>query len=79
VRGLHHNQMLLLGVSEGTRTLDPLDHNQMLYQLSYTHHAGAMAEPGQSTWPSTMPRTAFAAARASSDVGPGGATNRVRR
>jgi hypothetical protein len=29
----------LFGVSEGTRTLDPLDHNQMLYQLSYAHHA----------------------------------------
>ena len=28
-----------VGVSEGTRTLDPLDHNQMLYQLSYAHHA----------------------------------------
>ena len=27
------------GVSEGTRTPDTLDHNQVLYQLSYTHHA----------------------------------------
>jgi hypothetical protein len=26
------------GVSEGTRTPDTLDHNQVLYQLSYTHH-----------------------------------------
>lgn len=25
------------GVSEGTRTPDHLDHNQALYQLSYTH------------------------------------------
>jgi hypothetical protein len=28
-----------LGVSDGTRTRDVLDHNQVLYQLSYTHHA----------------------------------------
>jgi hypothetical protein len=27
------------GVSDGTRTRDVLDHNQVLYQLSYTHHA----------------------------------------
>ncbi len=26
-------------VSDGTRTRDVLDHNQVLYQLSYTHHA----------------------------------------
>jgi hypothetical protein len=25
-------------VSDGTRTRDILDHNQGLYQLSYTHH-----------------------------------------
>ena len=25
------------GVSDGTRTRDVLDHNQVLYQLSYTH------------------------------------------
>ena len=28
-----------LWVSDGTRTRDFLDHNQVLYQLSYTHHA----------------------------------------
>jgi hypothetical protein len=28
-------------VSDGTRTRDILDHNQVLYQLSYTHHAEA--------------------------------------
>jgi hypothetical protein len=28
-----------LRVSDGTRTRDVLDHNQVLYQLSYTHHA----------------------------------------
>ena len=27
-----------LGVSDGARTRDILDHNQVLYQLSYTHH-----------------------------------------
>ncbi len=26
------------GVSNGARTRDILDHNQVLYQLSYTHH-----------------------------------------
>lgn len=26
------------GVSDGTRTRGILDHNQVLYQLSYTHH-----------------------------------------
>jgi hypothetical protein len=26
------------GVSDGTRTRDTLDHNQVLYLLSYTHH-----------------------------------------
>jgi hypothetical protein len=26
-------------VSDGARTRDILDHNQVLYQLSYTHHA----------------------------------------
>lgn len=31
----------LLRVSDGTRTRDFLDHNQVLYQLSYTHHARA--------------------------------------
>ena len=31
----------VLGVSDGTRTRGILDHNQVLYQLSYTHHAAA--------------------------------------
>ena len=26
-------------MSDGARTRDILDHNQVLYQLSYTHHA----------------------------------------
>ena len=29
------------GVSDGTRTRDILDHNQVLYQLSYTHHCAS--------------------------------------
>ncbi len=33
-----------LGVSEGTRTPDRLDHNQELYQLSYAHQD----QPGES-------------------------------
>ena len=35
-----------LGVSDGIRTRDILDHNQVLYQLSYTHHALA--------WPAAL-------------------------
>jgi hypothetical protein len=35
---LAHLQGYSLGVSEGTRTPDRLDHNQELYQLSYAHH-----------------------------------------
>ena len=31
----------LHGVSDGTRTRDHRDHNQVLYQLSYTHHVRA--------------------------------------
>jgi hypothetical protein len=27
-----------VGVSDGFRTRDLLDHNQVLYQLSYAHH-----------------------------------------
>lgn len=30
---------LAIGVDDGARTRDPLDHNQVLYQLSYNHHA----------------------------------------
>ena len=32
-------------VSDGTRTRDFLDHNQVLYQLSYTHHFRALPWP----------------------------------
>ena len=40
-------QWALSGVSDGTRTRGHLDHNQVLYQLSYTHHA-AQARPAES-------------------------------
>src|SRR4051812_22663568 len=38
--GALHHALYLRGVSDGARTRDILDHNQVLYQLSYTHHAG---------------------------------------
>ena len=34
-----------LGVSDGTRTRDHLDHNQELYLLSYAHRGGAAIRP----------------------------------
>ena len=75
-------------MSDGTRTRDFLDHNQVLYQLSYTHHlasdrsrrqgeayrAGSPCPTGGGVGASEA-----ATACASSLVGPGGATNRVRR
>jgi hypothetical protein len=72
-------------VSDGARTRDILDHNQVLYQLSYTHHdCGArfgdrVAQSRQSTRRADASITAVAAAWASSWVGPGGATNSVAR
>ena len=53
----------------------------MLYQLSYTHHVRRLqpAEPRQSTVPAASPSTAFAAACASSLLGPGSGTNSVWR
>ncbi len=33
-------------MSNGTRTRDILDHNQVLYQLSYTHHVVAIGRHG---------------------------------
>lgn len=42
---------LLTGVNDGTRTRDILDHNQVLYQLSYAHHdchfSAMSAPPGK--------------------------------
>ena len=74
-------------MSDGTRTRDFLDHNQVLYQLSYTHHRAAghsrrlvpdyRADPPS---PTGVRRAREAAtAWACSVVGPGEATNRVRR
>ena len=31
-----------VGVADGTRTRDVLDHNQVLYQLNYSHHRVAV-------------------------------------
>ena len=76
-------------MSDGTRTRDFLDHNQVLYQLSYTHHA----TPAPGLWPlhcisvppvlgervAHRPVARAAAAWACSVVGPGGGTNRVLR
>ena len=55
-------------VSDGTRTRDFLDHNQVLYQLSYTHHARSFTlrvsdRPRKSVQgPKGCSRTAFAVA-----------------
>ena len=72
-------------MSDGTRTRDFLDHNQVLYQLSYTHHRVSdrsrrrrreyRVAAGQLTGGVREAATAWA----SSLVGPGGGTNRVRR
>ena len=74
-------------MSDGTRTRDFLDHNQVLYQLSYTHHRAAgrsrRRAPGYRVDPPspTGVRGAREAATAwaCSLVGPGAGTNRVRR
>ena len=47
VRGLDEAS----GVSDGIRTRDILDHNQVLYQLSYTHHALIAGTGGQHRGP----------------------------
>ena len=69
-------------MSDGARTRDILDHNQVLYLLSYTHHAAAAERLGRAASVYRRPRLPreprVAAACASSDVGPGGATNSVR-
>ena len=81
-----------VGVSDGTRTRDHRDHNQVLYQLSYTHQvrtgslrgrwkvyptqAGGSAAEVLSAWSTTW---FVAAARAWSVDGPGTATNSVSR
>jgi hypothetical protein len=73
-------------VSDGTRTRDILDHNQVLYQLSYTHHAPTWASGADHGSGSSIgyrsgigALTDRAAACASSELGPGAGTNTVRR
>lgn len=34
-------------MSDGTRTRGILDHNQVLYQLSYTHHDRSLSRPAE--------------------------------
>ena len=41
-------------MSDGTRTRDHLDHNQVLYQLSYTHH-GCLGQPQKCTRRDDLP------------------------
>ena len=36
-----------IGVADGTRTRDVLDHNQVLYQLNYSHHRVALKATGR--------------------------------
>lgn len=36
-----------VGVADGTRTRDVLDHNQVLYQLNYSHHGVAVKATGR--------------------------------
>lgn len=41
-------------VSDGARTRDILDHNQVLYQLSYTHHHHFLSEAARPYFTSTL-------------------------
>jgi hypothetical protein len=78
-------------VSDGARTRDILDHNQVLYQLSYTHHHVACSPATLTMVPLPVAgsspghplgiwaRRAWAAACASSELGPGSGTKTVRR
>jgi hypothetical protein len=78
-------------VTDGTRTRDPRDHNPVLYQLSYDHHAHGKALPVVPDKHSRPPGTAVdgvtgvsdqrpaAMAFAVSTSGPGSGTNTVRR
>ena len=78
-------------MSDGTRTRGHLDHNQVLYQLSYTHHArlGPAEAPRKCTrcqavscsGPSPVIDPPYSAARsfASADVRPGEGVNTAAR
>jgi hypothetical protein len=79
-------------VSDGIRTRGHLDHNQVLYQLSYTHHAaptraqrneciGRAGGPGnqaQASEPSAPP-CSVASRFDVSESGPGWSTNTAAR
>ena len=39
--------VLRIGVADGTRTRDSQDHNLVLYQLNYSHHAVACPRAGE--------------------------------
>lgn len=81
------------GVGDETRTRDRLDHNQELYQLSYTHHRRPvdslliLAERADQAEisvsfdaePSRLPVYLAAMARAVSLSGPGAGTNTASR
>jgi hypothetical protein len=63
-------------VSDGARTRDILDHNQVLYQLSYTHHEPQAGPAGTSqgigvhaTGADTPRRTPFRQSAAGSEAG----------
>lgn len=81
-------------MSDGTRTRGILDHNQVLYQLSYTHHDRfwnfAVSRPAEKKCTGSegvlapafyrAGRTCFAAiVRAVSESGPGWATKTASR
>ncbi len=80
-------------MSNGTRTRDILDHNQVLYQLSYTHHvplrlsqlSGSAVESGNQAGsaaafsPVSDPWCLAASSRSESVFSPGGGTNSASR
>ncbi len=83
---------LLSGVSDGTRTRDIRDHNQVLYQLSYTHHDSRTVRSwsdekctccysvvGAAPRPVSEPPCSSASSLASADAGPGGGTKTAAR
>ena len=78
-------------MSDGARTRDILDHNQVLYQLSYTHQGDCTAytisgipRPGRgdhrTCYPGVPPTTCRAAiVRSSSELRPGGSVKTASR
>ena len=51
---LHRRATSTLGVADGTRTRDRLDHNQELYQLSYSHRVHRLVSGNETSL--TSPR-----------------------